>query len=278
MQNLNVLEIGVMFWAGRDPHETLREVKSLGVRCGQIGIPGELKLDGAAAAWNKALADENFTVVTVFAAYEGENYADLPTVQKTVGWIPAATRAAREQRTYEVADFAAAIGAPAIALHVGFVPDDDRDLDYLAVREMVRRVCDYAGKRGMNFALETGQEPAEVLLRFFLDVNRDNLRINFDPANLILYGSDDPVQALDKLGRFVVSVHAKDGDWPPKDKPEALGEERPLGQGAVGIPRFVDKLKQIGYKGPLCVEREVPAQQQRLRDIRMAVELLQRLR
>jgi len=277
MQKLKDLEIGVMFWAGRDPHETLRELKSLGVRCGQIGIPGDMPLEGAGAAWKKALADEDFTVVTVFAAYQGEDYADLPTVQKTVGWIPRATREAREKRTYQVSDFAAAIGAPSIALHVGFVPEDDTDADYIAVREMVRRVCDYAAKRRQTFALETGQEPAEVLMHFFFDVNRDNLRINFDPANLILYGSDNPIEALEKLGRFVVSVHAKDGNWPPKDKPEALGEEKPLGQGAVGMDRFVAKLKQIGYKGPLCIEREGTSPEVRLRDIKMAVELLQKL-
>jgi sugar phosphate isomerase/epimerase len=277
MQKLNDLEIGVMFWAGRDPRETLREVKALGVRSGQIGIPGDMPLAGAAAAWKKAFEDEDFTVITVFAAYKGEDYADIPTVQKTVGWIPRAMREEREKRTYEVSDFAAAVGAPAIALHVGFVPEDETEPDYIGVRDMVRRVCDYAAKYGQNFALETGQEPAEVLLRFFIDVNRENLRINFDPANLILYGSDDPVEALGKLGRFVVTVHGKDGLWPPKDKPGALGEEVPVGTGAVGFERFVGRLKEIGYKGPICVEREIPDQAQRLVDIKMAVGLLKKL-
>lgn len=277
MQKLNDLEIGVMFWAGRDPRETLRELKGLGVRSGQIGIPGELPLDGVAAAWKQALEEEDFTIVTVFAAYEGENYADIPTVQNTVGWIPRATREQREKRTYEVSEFAACIGAPAIALHVGFVPESDRDPDYIAVREMTRRVCDHAAGHGQIFALETGQEPAEVLLRFFLDVNRENLRLNFDPANLILYGSDNPIEALDKLGRFVASVHCKDGDWPPKDKPGALGEEKPLGQGSVGMDKFIAKLKRIGYKGPLCIEREGTSPEQRIADIKGAIALLRRL-
>src|SRR5258708_483994 len=83
---------------------------------------------------------------------------------------------------------------------------------------------------------------ANVLLRFIHDVNRSNLRINFDPANLILYGSDDPIAALRVLGPLVVSVHAKDGDWPPRDVPGALGSERPLGQGSVGMERFVQTL------------------------------------
>lgn len=278
MQVLREMEIGVMFWAGRDPRETLKELKALGVRCGQMGIPGDMDLTGAAKAWKRALDAENFTVVTVFCSYKGESYADIPTVQRTVGFIPPATRAEREARTKEVSDFAAELEVPGIAAHVGFVPEDSRDMDYRAVLEMVRRICDHCAKHGQTFALETGQEPADTLLSFFLEVNRDNLRINFDPANMILYGTGDPIHALDVLAQHVVTVHCKDGDWPPKGQPGALGEEKPLGQGAVGMDRFIAKLKEIGYKGPLNIEREVPDQQQRLRDIRMGVELLERLR
>ncbi|MGQ9635525.1 MAG: sugar phosphate isomerase/epimerase family protein [Bryobacteraceae bacterium] len=277
MSNLKELEIGVMFWAGQDPAETIRQVKSVGVRCGQLGIPGEMPLAGAAPAWKAALAGEEFTLVTVFASYVGESYADIPTVQRTVGFIPPETRAERERRTLELSDFAAALGAPALACHIGFVPEDSSHPDYAAVRDVVRRIADRAASHGQFFALETGQEPAEVLLRFLRDVDRANVRVNFDPANMILYGSGDPVEALDVLGPYVISVHAKDGDWPPKDKPGALGTERPLGQGSVGIERFLAKLKQIGYTGTLNIEREVEDPEQKWRDIREAVSLLRRL-
>ncbi len=279
MQPLREMEIGVMFWAGGDPQATLREVKSLGVRVGQLGVPGSLPLDEAtASSWKQALEAEQFTLVTVFAAYEGESYADIPTVQRTVGFIPPATRAEREARTYAISDFAAALGVPSIACHIGFVPDDTESPDYKAVREMVRRVADYAARHGQTFALETGQEPARVLLRFIEDVARPNVRINFDPANMILYGTGDPIEALDLLGPLVISVHCKDGDWPPRDRPGALGVERPLGQGSVGIERFIQKLKQLGYRGTLNIEREIEDREQRLADIRMAVQLLERLR
>jgi sugar phosphate isomerase/epimerase len=278
MQGLKDMEIGVMFWGGRDPVETLRENKALGVRCGQIGISGEIDIGARTqAAWKSALEAEQFTLVTAFAAYNGESYADIPTVQQTVGFIPRATRAEREKRTLECSDFAAALGVPSIATHIGFVPGDSSDPDYVAVRDMVRRVCDHAAARNQTFALETGQEPAETLLHFFKDVGRENLRINFDPANMILYGTGDPIEALGVLAKHVVSVHAKDGDWPPKGQPGALGTERPLGQGAVGMERFIAKLKEIGYKNPLNIEREVPDHQERLRDMKMGVGLLSRL-
>jgi len=278
MQLLRDREIGVMFWAGRDPVETVRELKALGARCGQIGIAGDTPLAGATARWKAALAAEDFPVVTAFCAYNGESYADVPTVQRTVGFIPRETRAEREQRTYEVSDFAREVGIPSIATHIGFVPEDDTDPDYMAVRGMVRRICDHAKKNHQTFALETGQEAADTLLRFLIDVNRPNLGINFDPANMILYGTGDPVDALGTLAQHVLSVHCKDGNWPPKGVPGALGEEKPLGQGAVGMPRFIQKLKAIGFKGPLNIEREVPDAAQRLTDIAMGVKLLESLR
>src|SRR5262249_26768500 len=166
MQTVTPMQIGVMFWAGRDPAETLGEMTALGVRCGQIGLPGDYPLKGEASKWKRALDAAGFSVVTVFAAYNGESYADIPTVQQTVGFIPSATRAEREERTREASDFAAAIGAPGIATHIGFVPEDKCNGDYVAVREMVRRVCDHAAGHGQTFALETGQEPAAILLEF----------------------------------------------------------------------------------------------------------------
>ena len=278
MPALKNMEIGVMFWAGRDPLETIREVKGLGVKCGQLGVPGNIPMDLAAAAqWNSALDQEQFPLVTVFAGYNGEDYADIPTVVRTVGWVPPATRAERLKRTFELSDFAKALGAPSIALHVGCVPENHAHPDYVAVREMTRLVCDYAARNGQTLALETGQEPALELLSFFQNVNRPNLRINFDPANMILYGSGDPIEALGLLGPHVISVHAKDGDWPPKGVPGALGTEQPLGKGAVGMERFVAKLKEIGYKNPINIEREVPDHQQRLADMRGGVKLLQAL-
>jgi sugar phosphate isomerase/epimerase len=276
MQVLKDQEIGVMFWGGGDPGATVREQKAFGVRCGQMGIPGDADLSNA-AEWKKAFDDEAFIVVTLFAAYQGESYADIPTVQRTVGFVPPKTRAEREARTMAVSDMAAELGVPGIATHVGFVPEDTRDENYIVVREMVRRVCDHAAKHGQTFALETGQESADRLLDFFLEVNRENLRINFDPANMILYGTGDPIAALDILQQHVLTVHCKDGDWPPKNVPGALGVERPLGQGAVGMERFIAKLKGMRYKGPLCIEREVDDKAERARDIESAVALLKKL-
>ena len=285
---LKNLDIGLMFWGEKNPSVAVRGVKALGLRCGQLGIAGQVSIKDVTPLWKKTLAEEDFILTTVFAAFEGESYADIPTVRKTVGFIPAGTRAVREARTRQVIDFTAELGVSSFACHIGFVPEDRSDPEYAAVRDIVRRICDHAAQYRMTFALETGQEPAHQMKAFIEDVGRDNLRINFDPANLILYGTSDPISALEVLAKWVVSVHVKDGNWPPQDKPGALGAEMPLGEGAVGIERFVAKLKAIGYTGPLTIEREVSLEQalddrhkeglSHLTDIRNAIALLEKLR
>jgi sugar phosphate isomerase/epimerase len=277
MRVLAELEIGVMFWAGHDPAETLAELTAMGVQSGQLGIPGDFDLPGAAHAWKHALQEANFKVYTVFAAYRGESYADIATVRETVGFVPVATRVEREERTFEVARFANDIGVRSVATHIGYVPGDRNDPEYASMVEMVRRVCDYVVQFDQSFALETGQEPAAELLAFLHDVNRGNLGINFDPANMVLYGNGDPIAALQLLHEHILSVHCKDGDFPPPDVPGALGKEKPLGQGSVGIKRFVSKLRKIGYHGPLAVEREAHDPVQRLVDIREGIRLLREL-
>ncbi len=269
------MEIGVMFWAGSDPIETIRQVRATGVRCGQFGVPPDMPLAGAAPQLKAALREQDLEVVTVFAAYRGESYADIPTVQRTVGFVPRATREEREQRTLEISDFAAGLGVRSIACHVGFIPEDASDPDYIAVREMVRRVADHAACNGQTFALETGQEAAPVLLAFLRDVNRPNLRINFDPANMILYGTGDPIEALGVLAPYVISVHCKDGDWP--EAPGRLGKEQPLGQGSVGIGRFLETLKKLGYNGTLNIESGIHEEEQHWQAMTAAVSLLHRL-
>ena len=277
MLGLEDLEIGLMFWAGPDARQTLRNVKEFGVRAGQLGFPGDLPLDGAAEKWDEALTAEQFTPVTAVCSYVGEDYADIPTVQRTVGLVPRNTRAERVKRTKDVSDVARKLAIDSVACHIGFVPEEPDHPEYAGIRDIAREICDHCGENGQSFTLETGQEPAKVLLRFIEDVKRPNLKINFDPANMILYGTGDPVEALEVLGSQVISVHCKDGDWPPVDKPAALGVERPLGDGSVGIPRFIAKLKEIGYRGILSVEREEQDTAKRAADIRKAIALLKRV-
>ncbi len=278
MLGLEDLEIGLMFWAGADARKTLADVTQFGLRAGQLGFPGSLSIEGAADSWDEALTAEHFVAVTAVCGYNGEDYSDITAVRRTVGLIPPDTRAERVARTKAVSDVASKLGIDSIACHIGFIPEAPGDPVYSKICDTAREICDRCASNGQSFTLETGQEPARVLLRFVGDVDRPNLKINFDPANMILYGTGEPIEALDLLGKYVVSVHCKDADWPAMDQPASLGVERPLGEGSVDFPGFLSKLKEIGYRGVLCIEREEEDGDRRVRDIRRAIEFLERLK
>lgn len=225
----------------------------------------------------KRLEEFGIRITVVFGGFEGESYADIPTTAKTVGLVPAETRAERLVELKEIADFAKLLGVDAVALHLGFIPHDGGGV-FDEIVAVTQEVCDYCRDLGQNFHLETGQETADGLLHFIAAVGRDNLFINFDPANMILYGSGEPIEALGKVGRYVRSVHCKDAKWAAQPGQE-WGAEVPLGQGDVGMANFLAKLKEIGYEGPLTIEREIPQDPQRQKaEVGAGVKLLNDLK
>lgn len=230
-----------------------------------------------AAEFKAKIAELGMRVTVVFAGFDGESYAHIPTVEKTVGLAPVATRAERLVELKEIVDFTAQLGVDATGLHLGFVPHDPHDPEFGALVAATREVCDYALERGVNIHLETGQEPAGVLAMFLESVERANLYVNFDPANMILYGCGEPIMALKEIVRYVRSVHCKDAKW--SDAPgETWGRETPLGEGDVDFPAFLQTLKQGGYQGPLTIEREIPQEPERQRaEIAAAMSFLNKL-
>jgi L-ribulose-5-phosphate 3-epimerase len=146
---------------------------------------------------------------------------------------------------------------------------------YKDLRDLTRSLCDHCGKNDQNFVLETGQESAAVLLSFIGDVDRKNLKVNFDPANMIMYGSGDPLKALKVLSPHVISVHCKDAHFPAKGT-GLLGSECVLGDGEVNLPAFLKELRELGYKGALSIEREEPDEVKRLADIKTGISRLKK--
>ncbi len=232
----------------------------------------------SAAKFLAKLADYGIQLTCVFGGFEGESYADIPTVTRTVGLVPPETRAARTAEMKAIADFAKQLKCSAVALHLGFIPHDHSDPLYPQVLAVTREICDHCANLGQTLHLETGQETADDLLTFIGDVERDNLFVNFDPANMILYGTGEPIEALKKVGALVRSIHCKDGKWAAKPGQE-WGQEVPLGQGDVGMERYLATLLEIGYTGPLTIEREIPQEPERQKaEIGHAVGLLTELR
>ncbi len=271
-----------MFWTGgvlgvnAPPREIVGAVKDFGVECGQLGVHGAAELTPEfVESWKEALDESGIRVTAVFMSFVGESYATIPECARTVGYVPLETRDERERRTLEVSEFAEALGVLSLGAHIGALPSDPDDATRIGVRDLLRRICDHCAARGQTFALETGQEPATELRDFILHVGRPNLKVNFDPANMILYGSGNPLEALETVKDWVVSVHCKDAKR--SDAAGKWGVETPLGEGDVNMAAYVKTLKKIGYQGSLTIEREILGDEQR-EDIKKAIALLNKLR
>lgn len=199
------------------------------------------------------------------------NFLDGPA---TLGLAPRKYRAKRMAALRKAGEFAERAGLPAVVTHLGFIPENPRDAVFGEMVKVVRSLAQSFKARGLGFWFETGQETPVTLLRLIETVGTGNLGINLDPANLIMYGKANPIDALDVFGRYVRSVHAKDGLYPTD--PLKLGGEVKVGRGKVRFPGFVRKLEGLGYRGAYIIEREIEGPKQSA-DIRSTVNYLSSL-
>ena len=266
------MRLGIILGVSPDPDAAIRRVHELGFPTCQVSV--RETSDAAAAALRKALDRYGVEATAAVAGGPGPEIYDFYRGPLTIGLVPRDTRAARIARMKEVSDFAKKAGIPAVQSHCGFIPENPNEPLYTEAVEAIRTVAAYCKNNGQNFRCETGQETPITLVRAIRDVGLDNVGVNFDVANLILYGKANPADAVDILAPYVQGVHAKDGRYPTD--PHKLGEEVPIGQGLVNFPVIIEKLKKAGYSNPLTIEREIRGEKQTA-DILAAKAYLERL-
>ena len=265
------MRIGVVT-GGDDSDAAIRRVRDLGFSNCQVYLGSP---DAAAAAHLRAALDKyQIKATSLIVTGPGPEVYDFLQGPATIGLVPAKYRPQRVARMKQGSDFAKLVGIPGVQGHCGFFPENPADPQFGETVEALRTVVAHCRENGQTFRCETGQETPVPLLRAIKAVGLDNLGVNFDCANLILYGKANPVDALDLLGPYVLGVHAKDGLYPTD--PNRLGEEVPIGKGKVDFPRFIQRLKEVGYRGPITIEREIsgPAQ---VEDIRASKAFLEKL-
>ena len=264
-------EFGVMTHLDKDPAATFAKVRGLGMRCCQLGVwRGDLT-EAEATAARRAAEAAGVQISTLWVGWPGPavwNFLEGPV---TLGIVPPAWRAVRLEFLKRGSDFARMMGVDSITTHAGFLPENPTDPLYPEVVSALRYIAGHCRRNGQHFRFETGQETPVTLLRVIQDVGTENLGINLDTANLILYGKANPADAVDVFGQYVEDLHIKDGDWPTDG--HALGRERPVGEGRVDFEAVLTKLHARDYRGPLTIEREISGDQQ-IRDIRRCVEVL----
>lgn len=213
----------------------------------------------------KALLKETGITITAFwCGWEGPKVWDFLQGPETLGLVPPSYRYARTKNLLSGAAFAKMLGVQDVVSHMGFIPEVPSDPNYPGFISALHYIAQQLKDQGQNLLFETGQETPIAMLRCFEDIALDNLYVNLDPANLILYGKANPVDALDVFGHLIRGVHAKDGLYPTDGK--HLGLETKVSCGKVNFPALLGKLKMLGFDGSLTIEREITGEQQ-LKDI-----------
>jgi L-ribulose-5-phosphate 3-epimerase len=267
-----LLRLGVIIGIGKDPDAAMRKVQELGLPTAQIYVD-EFE-PGLGERLREALEKHGIEPTSLVVGGPGKEVWDFYGGPLTVGLVPRETRAVRIAHIKKASELAKACGIPAVQTHCGFIPENPNDTMYRETVEAIREVALYCRGNGQNFRYETGQETPVTLLRAIQDVGLDNQGVNFDVANLILYGKANPVDAIELLAPYIQGIHAKDGLWPTN--PRELGKEVPIGQGKVEFPRIISRLKELNYRGAVTIERETSGPQQ-MEDIRAAKRYLEGL-
>jgi len=257
-QGAGKMRLGVITGIAPDPDAAIKRVHDLGFPTCQVSVHNVD--ESLAAALRKALDQYRVEATSAVGGGPGPEIYDFYRGPQTIGLVPRETRAARIAQYKKVSDFAKRAGIPAVQGHCGFLPEDPNDPLFAESEAAIRTVAEYCKANGQNFRCETGQETPVALVRIIREVGLDNVGVNFDAANLILYGKANPVDAVDILGPYIQGVHAKDGLYPTDTR--KLGQEVPIGEGKVNFPVLIEKLKKIGYRNPLTIEREIRGEKQ----------------
>jgi sugar phosphate isomerase/epimerase len=213
-------------------------------------------------------------ISALIGAATGPAVYDFYSGPLTIGITAPGWEGQRAKELAETALFAAKLGVSQVSGHMGFIPENPNDPVYASAISVARWLASCYKKAGVSLNFETGQETPVTLLRAIEDIGSPSIGVNFDPANLLMYGKANPLDALDILGPKVRGVHAKDGDYP--QSPRSLGPEKPLGEGRVNFPALIQKLREAGYDGPLTIEREISGERQK-EDIKKANIILKGL-
>ena len=227
----------------------------------QLSIPLALQTDEHIKNIRALCAETGMEITSLIGSTTGPGTYNFRYGPVTLGMVPAAYRGQRFLDYMKNAETANALEVPYVNGHMGFIPENPGDPIYNEFLAVMHNLAAGFKRLGIGLNFETGQETPVTLLRTFGDLQADNLGLNYDPANLLMYGKANPIDGLDIVGSYVRSVHAKDGLYPTEGY--ALGKETRLGDGRVNFPAFIAKLKEIGYDGALTIEREISGEQQR---------------
>ncbi len=251
------------------PEDLVSKLQQTGIRRVQLALD---PLRENPQGWGQAgevLRRGGIAIVSGMFGCVGEDYSSLESIRATGGIAPDQTWDENRKNIQATVALAQRLGLKLVTFHAGFLPHEPSDPNYQKMIGRLAEVADLFQKANVSLGLETGQETAPVLRGLLEKVNKKNLVVNFDPANMILYHKGNPIEALKVLGGWIRQVHLKDAKQ--TRLPGTWGEEVPLGTGEVDWLAFFGTLRDMNFTGNFVIERE--AGSQRVADIRKAKEL-----
>ncbi len=254
------------------PEDLAAKLEATGIRRVQLALDPlreEVTLWGAAPG---LLRKKGIEVVSGMFGCVGEDYTTLESIRKTGGIAPDGTWEQNWKNIQATVALAQQLGLKLVTFHAGFLPHEPQDPDFDKMLRRLTEVADSFQAARIMVGLETGQETAPVLLQLLQKVARPNVGVNFDPANMILYGKGDPIEALRVLGPWIRQVHIKDALR--TKEPGTWGAEVAAGTGEVDWRAFFATLKQLNFAGNFVIERE--AGNRRVDDIRTAKAVVEK--
>ena len=264
--------LGVIIPVAKDPEAALKRVHEFGVPTCQA-LTDDYS-DRVHFGLKAAIEKYDIEVTAISTAGGPPNSYTLYEGPLTIGVVPRKYRQQRVDNYKRASDLAKRLNVPALHSHFGFIPENPNDPEYEGVVAALRDVATHVKQNGQIVLYEIGQETPITLLRAITDAGLDNQFVNLDCANLIRYDKGNPLDALDVIGHLVRGTHAKDALFPTN--PRVKGEEVPIGQGKANFPKLLPRLKELGYSGPLTIEREISGPQQ-IEDIKKEKVYLEKL-
>jgi sugar phosphate isomerase/epimerase len=280
------LPVAVCSWSLHvdEPADIAREFARFNVEHTHLGIGGYLRRSATERReLIAALRAMPVKVASTMIGFAGENYSTLETIHHTGGYLPDDMFEDRFALTMQAAEFTHDLGVDLLTTHAGFIPDQTDAESFARMVARLRRIADGLSALGIALCFETGQETAETLAAFLAALERPNIGVNFDPANMILYGKGDPVNAAIRLASHIRQIHCKDARKrvPTPAYPQWAGDEVPAGQGVARVQEVIITLYRCGFRGPVAIECESGAQRGKwvalaLTEINAAFEKLRR--
>lgn len=256
-----------------DPTQLIESLDATGLKDVQLALDPLREQPDVWSRTADVLARNRMSIVSGMFGTIGEDYSTLDSIKRTGGLVPDEHWDQNWKNVQVIAAIARRLHLKLVTFHAGFLPHEGGDPDFKKLLDRIGRVADLFGAQGIDLGFETGQETAETLAAFLTRLDRPNVGVNFDAANMILYDKGDPIAALRLLGPWLKQCHLKDANR--TQMPGTWGEEVVVGTGEVDWRAFFATLQQLAFTGCLCIERE--AGSQRVADIVAARQLVEKL-